>query len=113
MSARMQRLLWLDAQVRERNYPNVADLCEHFGIAERTAFDDIAFLREALHAPLIYRRRYGGYEYASPAWAFPAPFVAPSHAAAWSWLLDELEQAIGRERVGELLAGFVARVQAE
>lgn len=107
----MSRLLWLDAQVRGGAYPATRDLCAQFGIAERTAYEDVAFLRQVLHAPLAYRRRHGGYVYDNPAWQFPAPFVTPQHAAAWEWLLGELERQLGADAAGALLAGFVQRLQ--
>lgn len=110
MSARLTRLLWLDQEVRDGTYPAVRDLCERFAIAERTAYEDLAYLRGVLHAPLRYRRKHGGYAYETPAWQFPAPLVEPAHAAAWAWLLDELTARLGEPAADEIMAGFVARL---
>ena len=79
------RIVWLDRQIREGSAPNVRALCDEFGVARRTVFDTLAYLRDSLGAPLEYDRKRKGYVYSEPAYALPALFL----------------------REGELLAMFV------
>jgi predicted DNA-binding transcriptional regulator YafY len=72
----VERIYWLDAQIREGLYPNVEKLMERYGIKLRTARDDAAYLKNRLRAPLRHNRRYGGWEYTDP--FYPLPFLALS-----------------------------------
>jgi predicted DNA-binding transcriptional regulator YafY len=67
------RVIWLDAQIRSRRYPNVQALLDEFGVRRRTAFNTIAYLRDSLGAPLRQARR--GYYYEDPTYHLPAIFL--------------------------------------
>src|SRR5690349_18940776 len=66
------RVVWLDRQVRDGQFPNAAALQEEFTIGRRTAFETITFLRDSLGAPLVYRRERRGYLYTDPTYALPS-----------------------------------------
>ena len=47
----LERLYWLDAEIRAGRFPHPDSLAEKFGISRRTAFGDARYLRERLHDP--------------------------------------------------------------
>jgi predicted DNA-binding transcriptional regulator YafY len=55
MSLRLERLLFIDAAIRAGTYPTISSLIERFEVSERTVRADLAFMRERLNAPLLYR----------------------------------------------------------
>src|SRR5579875_458471 len=71
MSTRLERLVKIDALIRGNVYPTVQSLIHRFGMAERTVYDDLKFLKERLHAPLEYDRKRHGYYYTDQTWALP------------------------------------------
>jgi predicted DNA-binding transcriptional regulator YafY len=111
MSSRLQRLLWLDREIRDGSCPAIADLVAQFAISERTAYGDLSFFREVIGAPVRYRRKLGGYDYANPAWVLPAVLQAPAAAPAWDWLQGELAERLGPEEAQGLIDEFLRRLQ--
>jgi len=77
-----KRVLWLDQRIREGRFPSVADLAEEFECSSRTAFNTVAFLRDSLAAPLVYRRAKGGYAYRDRTYALPSVFLAEGELLA-------------------------------
>ncbi len=69
--SRLERLVGIDALIRSGSYPSVADFCRRFEMKERTIYDDLAYLRDRVGAPLAYSRKRGGYYYRDPAWTLP------------------------------------------
>lgn len=76
------RVIWLDRQVRAGAHPSVEDLQEEFGIARRTAFNSIAYLRDSLGAPLRYSKSRRGYYYEDPAYGLPSVFLSEGELLA-------------------------------
>lgn len=68
-------MIWLDRQIRAGRYPSIADLEEEFGIARRTAFNAVGFLRDSLGAPLAYHPARRGYHYTDPTYGLPTVFL--------------------------------------
>ncbi len=69
------RIVWLDREIRSGRYPNVAELQKEFGIARRTAFLTLDFLRYSLKAPVEYHRTEKGYYYSDRTYLLPAVFL--------------------------------------
>lgn len=76
------RVLWLDRRIRDRAYPNVAEMEEQFDVSRRTAFNTVTFLRDSLDAPLVYSREKRGYFYGDPTFALPSVFLAEGELLA-------------------------------
>ena len=76
----LERVYWLDGQIRDKQYPNAQALMDKFSIKIRAARDDIAYLRYRLEAPLWHNPRYKGLEYTDP--HFVLPFLALGLAEA-------------------------------
>ena len=71
MSSKLNRIVQMDALIRSGRYPGVAAFIERFEVSARTVYDDIAYFRDTLRAPITYSRSHGGYAYADPTWLLP------------------------------------------
>jgi predicted DNA-binding transcriptional regulator YafY len=72
MSSKLNRIVQIDALIRSGSNPNIERLCQEFEISKRTAYDDIAYFKDTLRAPIAYSRSRGGYYYNNPTWALPS-----------------------------------------
>lgn len=68
----IERMQWLDEQLRNGRYPNVAKAVEHFEISRRTFLRDVMYLRLMLDAPIAYDRSQRGYYYTNPTFRLSA-----------------------------------------
>jgi predicted DNA-binding transcriptional regulator YafY len=68
----VSHLLWTDARIRQNAYPNADSLAAEFEISRRQAFQDHAFLRDRLNAPIACSRTRRGWYYTDPTYALPA-----------------------------------------
>ena len=69
--SQIERLYWIDNQIRSQAYPNAEAVCQKFGVSRRTAFADHRHLTDNLGAPLIHDRRRGGWTYTDPTYLLP------------------------------------------
>lgn len=72
----VERIYWLDGQIRAGRYPNARRLMEQFDISLRAARADASYLKNRLDAPLRHNPRFGGWEYTEP--HYTLPFLALS-----------------------------------
>jgi proteasome accessory factor B len=68
----LDRIFWTDARIRQNAYPNADSLAAEFEISRRQAFQDHAFLRDRLNAPIAYSRARRGWYYTDPTYVLPA-----------------------------------------
>lgn len=71
MSRRLERLLTIDALIRSGQRHTAKTLGEAVEVSERTIRDDLAFMRDRFHAPILSNRRQG-YIYTDPDWRLPS-----------------------------------------
>ena len=71
MSTKLERLLHMDALIRNGSYPSKKTFMDRFEVSESTVHHDIQFLKYRLNAPLEYKRSYGGYVYTDTNWKLP------------------------------------------
>lgn len=71
------RILWLDAEIRAKRYPNAQTVAAHWGVKLRTGFADRDYLLNTLHAPLKTDRKRGGWYYENDTFVL-LPFLALS-----------------------------------
>lgn len=74
-AGQLQRLLWLDGEIRAGRHPDASDLMDHFEVSRRTAYNTIAYLRDSLGAPIEFDRSRRGYTYSDPTYGLPAVFL--------------------------------------
>ncbi len=83
MSTKLERLLHMDALIRDGSYHSKKTFMDRFEVSERTIHNDIQFLRNRLNAPLGYKRSYGGYFYTDTNWKLPAFFATEGQLSAF------------------------------
>lgn len=66
----IERLLTIDALIRQPERQTAMTLAEVLEVSERTVRDDLAFLRDRYHAPLKFTRNQG-YHYTDLDWRLP------------------------------------------
>lgn len=80
--ARLERVLWIDAQIRGGRYPNLARVMDEWEVSRGTAHGDYRYLKDRLRAPLAFDRQHGGWIYTDPTFALPSAIVSEHEAAA-------------------------------
>lgn len=80
--ARLERVLWIDAQIRGGRYPNLTRIMDQWEVSRGTAHGDYRYLKDRLHAPLAFERSRGGWTYTDPTFALPSAIVSENEAAA-------------------------------
>ncbi len=96
------RVVWIDRQIRQGGSPNVRAIQEAFGIARRTVFDTLDYLRDSLEAPIRYDRRRKGYVYTEPTYALPAVFFREGELLALVLAREVTRQYLGSPLEAEL-----------
>jgi len=79
--SQIERLYWIDSQIRRQHYPNADGVCQQFGVSRRTAYGDRRHLTDHLGAPLIHDRRRGGWAYTDPTYLLPFLALTEREAA--------------------------------
>jgi len=59
----LRRLAVLDRRIRSGKYPNASTVATELGVATRTIHRDIAFLRDAWSAPIVWNDERQGFFY--------------------------------------------------
>jgi predicted DNA-binding transcriptional regulator YafY len=68
----LERVFWIDQQVRASRYPSARTIAEHFEVTPKTAQRTLDFMRDRLRLPLDYSTERRGWYYTEPAYALPA-----------------------------------------
>jgi predicted DNA-binding transcriptional regulator YafY len=68
MSTKLERLIYIDACIREGAYPRINTFIDRFEVSRRTILNDIQFLKDRLDAPIAYSHAHNGYFYTDPRW---------------------------------------------
>ena len=90
MSTKMERIYWIDWQIREERYPNARTVQEQFELrSARTAYEDRKFMIDRLGAPIKFCRLNEGWYYADPAYFLPAIMLSREEITAF-FLGEEL-----------------------
>ena len=73
MSTKLERIYWIDKQIRENRYPNAHTVKEHFELrSTRIAYEDRKFMINRLGAPIKNSRSKNGWYYEDPTYFLPA-----------------------------------------
>ena len=75
MSTKLERIMWIDREIRSNRYPNANKVQERFELkSKRTAYDDRKFMINRLGAPIEYDYDHNGWFYLDPTYVVP-PFM--------------------------------------
>ncbi|MDX2033393.1 MAG: WYL domain-containing protein [Blastocatellia bacterium] len=68
----LERVFWIDHQIRAERFPNATTIAKHFEITTRTAQTTLEFMRDRLRMPLEYSADKRGWYYSEPTYSLPA-----------------------------------------
>lgn len=80
--SQIERLYWIDRQIRDAQHPNADTVCQQFGVSRRTAYDDRRHLTDHLGAPLAFDHKRGGWVYTDSTYLLPFLALTEREAAA-------------------------------
>lgn len=102
--SQMERVCLIDRLLRRRLPPPKAELLRKLSVSRSTLKRDLEFMRERLHAPIIWDRARSGYRYEEPAKG-EVPFQVPG-----LWFSTEEIHALllVRELLGQLQPGYLS-----
>ena len=90
MSAKLERIYWIDEQIRANRYPNAHTVKEHFELrSTRIAYEDRKFLINRFGAPIKHDRTRNGWYYTDPTYFLPAIMLTSEEITAF-FLGEEL-----------------------
>jgi predicted DNA-binding transcriptional regulator YafY len=108
MSRHLERLLQLDTLIRSNQRHTVESLAKAVERSDRTVRSDLAFLRDRLGAPLLYKKAKG-YHYTDPDWRLPSITLSQGELFALTLGARMLESYAG-SAYAEELKGAIARL---
>ena len=90
MSAKLERIYWIDQQIRANRYPNAHTVQAHFELrSTRIAYEDRKFLINRFHAPIKHDRTKNGWYYTDLTYFLPAIMLTREEITAF-FLGEEL-----------------------
>ena len=69
--SQIERLYWIDSNIRSHRFPNAEQVSEQFGVSKRTAYSDRDHLITRLNAPLKLDTAKGGWFYTELTFVLP------------------------------------------
>jgi predicted DNA-binding transcriptional regulator YafY len=85
----MHRLGWIDAQLRQKLYPNCVRIAEHFSLSQRQAARDVEYLRDSMGAPIEYCHKRKGYYYSHDTFVLGNILVTEQQRQGLVYLADQ------------------------
>ena len=97
MSQRQQleRIMEIDRQIRDGEYPNADQLAKELEVSRRVIFVDRDFMINRLGAPIEYDRARGGWCYADETWILPGIFVTEGELLAFFLSVEVANNYLG------------------
>lgn len=90
MSTKLERIYWIDEQIRANRYPNAHTVQAHFELrSTRIAYDDRKFLINRFGAPIKHDRTRNGWYYTDTTYFLPAIMLTSEEITAF-FLGEEL-----------------------
>jgi predicted DNA-binding transcriptional regulator YafY len=88
----IQRMIYLDLQLRDNKYPNCFAVGKYFEVSHKTILNDIHYLRNSLGAPIEFDNSKNGYFYTEPNFFLPAINLTEGEIFAFAVIDKILEQ---------------------
>lgn len=97
MSQRQQleRIMEIDRQIRAGLYPSAERIAAKLEVGKRVIFQDAAFMRDRLGAPIVFDRERGGWFYSNPTWVLPTLFVTEGELMAFFLSVEVAQRYLG------------------
>lgn len=105
----LERIHWMDEQLRSRKFLSVKDIQNQFGLVDKTVRRDLAFLRDRLYRPLEYVAAERAWRYTTP--VNPLLSVTLTEGELATILLSErLARAYAGSWAAEQIEAILAKV---
>lgn len=75
MSSKLERIFYIDQQIRAGRFPSAKAIAERFEVSERTIYDDHTFMRDRLHAPIEWDDERRGWFYGDDTYVLPTIWI--------------------------------------
>lgn len=90
MSTKLERIIWIDKEIRASRYPNAHKVQEHFELhSHRVVYEDRKFMMFRLGAPIKYSRIHEGWYYEDPYYVLP-PIILTNEEVLAFFLGEQL-----------------------
>lgn len=84
MSTKLERIYWIDEQIRADRYPNAHTVQAHFELrSTRIAYEDRKFMINRLGAPIKYNKNRNGWYYIDTTYFLPAIMLTREEITAF------------------------------
>lgn len=71
----IQRMIYIDQQIREKRYPNCKSVATDFEVTTKTIQRDIEYMRIQLKAPIVFDKKRNGFYYINENFFLPAVHI--------------------------------------
>lgn len=102
----LRRLFWTLGQLRAGRPLKATDVADRFEVGLRTAYRDLDFLRDELHAPIEYDRARGSYWLTEPTAPLPPIMLSEGELVALYFAEKVLRQYRGTPYEEDLASAF-------
>jgi predicted DNA-binding transcriptional regulator YafY len=93
----LERIWCIDGHIRANNFPTAERIAEEMQVSKRVIYQDKAFMKLRLGAPIEFDWQKGGWFYTNPTWAMPAMFVTEGELLAFFLSLDVAQRYLGTD----------------
>jgi len=107
-----ERFFWFHNEIKNGKFPNTKTLAEKFETTRKTAQRDIEFMRDRMHAPLVYISAKRGYSYRDNTYDLPG-FWLGEEALTSLLLAYRLASAVPDVTIKESLRSFLEDLLAK
>ncbi len=105
----LERVFWIDLQIRNDGYPNATTIANHFEISEKTAQRTLEFMRSRLKLPIDYSAERRGWYYTEPCYGLPAIEMTEGDLVA-ILLAEKLARQYRGTAIGQQVEAAFAKV---
>ncbi|MBV9467679.1 MAG: WYL domain-containing protein [Abitibacteriaceae bacterium] len=116
----LERIMSMDRKIRAGEYPNAHSIAEEFDLKPRVIYDDRAFMKNRLRAPIAYDRKRHGWYYTDTAWVLPSAFVTQGEMLAFFLSVEVARRYLGtaleaplKSAVQKITQGLESRVEVD
>lgn len=106
-----ERFIWFDKKTKNLEYPNATALSQRFEISLKTAQRDIEFMRDRLHAPLLYDSSRKGYLYENKSFTLPSVFLSTDEISSLL-IAKKVLRDISGDNLGSELSSIIEKLTA-
>jgi predicted DNA-binding transcriptional regulator YafY len=93
--SRLERIFYIDHQIRAHAYPNADAIVAQFEVSRRQVYQDYAYMRDRLHAPIAYDHARKGWRYTDSTFALPAMHLRQAELLAFLLAGDLSQRYLG------------------